>query len=201
MNLPNKKNYAVYIGRFQPFHQGHLACVGEGLAMADTLIILIGSVDQPRSQKNPWSYKERRQMIRASLTQEQNSRVKIAALRDYHDDRQWVKAVQKRVKNMAQGRGSIVLIGHARDGSSYYLSRFPDWELKELPEYKKINATQIRRDLIRHGEIQNVSQPVAEKIRHFLKGKTFRALVSNTATGNTCSDVLDRNINKIADAI
>lgn len=36
-------DFTVFIGRFQPFHHGHLAVVREGLNQADKMIVLIGS--------------------------------------------------------------------------------------------------------------------------------------------------------------
>lgn len=47
-------DFTVFIGRFQPFHAGHLKVVQEGLKQADKLILLIGSAWQPRNTRNPW---------------------------------------------------------------------------------------------------------------------------------------------------
>ncbi len=190
--------YAIYIGRFQPFHQGHLACVHEGLKIANRIIILIGSVNQPRSQKNPWDYKERRRMVRASFCKEQNQRIAIAGVRDYNDDRKWIKSIKTTVNRITQmGSDSIVLIGHIRDDSSYYLENFPNWDLVELPEYQTINATQIRKQILAAGDIQSVTRPVADKIRHFINSNTFKALVNNTPTNNTCPAILDGTLDAI----
>ena len=188
--IVKKYDYAVYIGRFQPFHQGHLACVREGLAIADKLIILVGSVNQPRSQKNPWNYKERHRMIRAALNQKQQP-IYITGVRDYNHDLHWAKAIKKAVNKIANiGNESIALIGHNRDASSYYLTRFPDWQLESLPEYQNISATIIRNRLIKQGDIQSVTRPVADYIRH-LGTNTFKALVNNTPTDKTYPDNMD----------
>jgi bifunctional NMN adenylyltransferase/nudix hydrolase len=45
----------ICIGRFQPFHWGHLALVHAALDQGQRVIILLGS-DQSRSlQQNPWT--------------------------------------------------------------------------------------------------------------------------------------------------
>ena len=39
----------VFIGRFQPFHLGHLAVIRRGLAEARHVLVLVGSAHRPRS--------------------------------------------------------------------------------------------------------------------------------------------------------
>ena len=43
MSETKEFDFAVFIGRFQPFHQGHLQVIQSGLEQADKLIVLIGS--------------------------------------------------------------------------------------------------------------------------------------------------------------
>jgi bifunctional NMN adenylyltransferase/nudix hydrolase len=43
----------VFIGRFQPFHAGHLAVVQHALSQSDRVLLLCGSARQPRSTRNP----------------------------------------------------------------------------------------------------------------------------------------------------
>ena len=78
----------IYIGRFQPFHRGHLHMVQGALAHADHLIILCGSADVARSSRNPWTVAEREAMIRAALTPEENARITLRPIHDdpYHDE-------------------------------------------------------------------------------------------------------------------
>ncbi|MGH1560634.1 adenylyltransferase/cytidyltransferase family protein [Caulobacter segnis] len=40
-------DYLVLIGRFQPFHNGHLAVLRHALRLADKVIVLVGSAGQP----------------------------------------------------------------------------------------------------------------------------------------------------------
>ena len=63
-------DYLIYIGRFQPLHQGHLRTIGQALELAAKLIIIVGSARQSRSYENPWSFAEREQLIRACLPAE-----------------------------------------------------------------------------------------------------------------------------------
>jgi len=76
-------DYLVFIGRFQPFHLGHQQVVLDALKLSHKVIILIGSVHQPRSVRNPWSYQERESFIRQSFSKEQNERIVLAPLQDF----------------------------------------------------------------------------------------------------------------------
>jgi len=57
----------LFVGRFQPFHKGHLATVNYALARVETLIIAIGSAQKSFEQRNPFTAGERMAMIRSSL--------------------------------------------------------------------------------------------------------------------------------------
>ncbi len=60
-------NKALYIGRFQPFHLGHLDAIKQALAQNDFLYIGIGSTQANFRPNNPFTTGERFQMIEAAL--------------------------------------------------------------------------------------------------------------------------------------
>lgn len=145
-------DFLVFIGRFQPFHKGHLAVVEAGLQQAGHLIVLCGSSHQPRSTRNPWRWQEREQMLRASLPDAVQSRVLVAPLMDApYNDEQWVRNVQATVNGLVAAHHRlphkvprIGLIGHRKDHSSYYLNLFPQWGSAQVENYAGINATALR---------------------------------------------------------
>jgi nicotinamide-nucleotide adenylyltransferase len=53
----------LLIGRFQPFHNGHLSLIEQVAADVDELIIGIGSAEKSHSVRNPFTGGERLQMI------------------------------------------------------------------------------------------------------------------------------------------
>ncbi|WP_254838726.1 nicotinamide-nucleotide adenylyltransferase [Natronomonas marina] len=56
-----------YIGRFQPFHQGHYAMVERISQEVDELVVGIGSADQSHTVRNPFTAGERIMMITKAL--------------------------------------------------------------------------------------------------------------------------------------
>jgi nicotinamide-nucleotide adenylyltransferase len=57
----------LFVGRFQPFHLGHLATVKFALGKVEELVIVIGSAQKSHEMSNPFTAGERIQMIKDSL--------------------------------------------------------------------------------------------------------------------------------------
>lgn len=57
----------IFIGRFQPFHLGHLVTVKYALEKVDELVVVIGSAQISHESRNPFTAGERIQMIKSSL--------------------------------------------------------------------------------------------------------------------------------------
>lgn len=140
-------NLAVFIGRFSPFHNEHLNVLKQGLKLADKVLIVIGSSTSATNIKNPFTFLERLQMIRESLSREENDRVIIRPVSDYfHNDNQWVAAIQNIVAETAEG--NVCLLGSYKDASSYYLNLFPQWDFKPQKAITPMDATTIREAIL-----------------------------------------------------
>lgn len=143
MSEPGINDLAVLIGRFQPFHCGHLALLENALQLAPRAIVVVGSARGPRLAKNPFTAEERIDAIQASLTAEQRSRVGFITMRDYYDEPRWAAAVKAAVAR--EHSGSVALVGFRKDDTSSYLSLFPEWREMALPRQAPIDATALRR--------------------------------------------------------
>ena len=85
------------IGRFQPFHLGHLDAVLFGLARTENLFICIGSSNKSNERKNPFSAEERREMIVTSIEPSIVDRIKIFDVPDVGDHEKWTFEIDKTV--------------------------------------------------------------------------------------------------------
>ena len=123
----------VFVGRFQPFHLGHLHVVRSALQSLDRLLVVIGSAHQPRGLAHPFTAEERGEMILACLTPEERARVMWVAVEDSCDDvPSWVeeiRALAARARSTWFGdvQVPVALVGHEKDHTSYYLGLFPEW--------------------------------------------------------------------------
>ncbi len=82
------------VGRFQPFHKGHLAVIRECLGKCDELIVVIGSAEESHTMRNPFTAGERFQMILSCLTQEERLRILIVPIRDVNRYSVWVNHLE-----------------------------------------------------------------------------------------------------------
>ena len=156
------KNYhfAVFIGRFQPYHNGHHHIISQGLQRAEKIIILCGSAHLPVSHRNPWSFQQRKTMILNSFTKDEAERITVLPLMDSpYNDAIWSQSVQTIVNGVVQALNTmphntprIALIGHSKDHSSFYLKMFPQWESIEVDNLDGLNATNLRDDYFKHAE-------------------------------------------------
>jgi bifunctional NMN adenylyltransferase/nudix hydrolase len=185
-------DFLVFIGRFQPWHKGHLSVVESALAQAEHVIVLCGSAHQPRSIRNPWSFDERVAMIQGSVIRQDAKRLHIAPLMDsLYNDEAWVKNVQMTVNGIAtayhpypQRAVKIGLIGHTKDKTSYYLNLFPQWASVAVPNYKGLSSTPIRETLFQKGSIPNddaLPANVDQYIREFVETDPFTVIKDESA--------------------
>lgn len=133
---------AVLIGRFQPFHLGHLALLRQALTIAPRVVVVVGSAFQARTPRNPFSWQERQETILQSLSPEEQARVMCLPMRDFYDPERWSRAVRQAVDAMEPG--AVTVVGHFKDDTSNYLSGFDGWHLQPLPRQHTIDATAIR---------------------------------------------------------
>jgi len=151
-------DFAVYIGRFQPFHNAHFETVKFGLQQAKRLLVVIGSDHQARTIKNPWTTDERIAMVSNALSREELSRVTFVPVKDHrYNDNLWIAAVQQAISEATAADDDdetptkdrdIVLVGNPKDASSFYLRLFPQWTFVQAPlisiSTSVVNATKIR---------------------------------------------------------
>ncbi|MDG6937846.1 MAG: adenylyltransferase/cytidyltransferase family protein, partial [Nitrososphaerota archaeon] len=57
----------LLVGRFQPFHLGHLEAVKYALREVDYLYVVVGSAQRSHERDNPFTAGERIAMIKAAL--------------------------------------------------------------------------------------------------------------------------------------
>lgn len=88
---------ALFIGRFQPFHKGHLEVVREMAGQVDKLIIAIGSAQESHTLEDPFTAGERHLMISESLDKEGISNYFLIPIVDINRYSVWVAHVRSLV--------------------------------------------------------------------------------------------------------
>jgi nicotinamide-nucleotide adenylyltransferase len=84
---------ALFIGRFQPFHKGHLKVIQNASNQYNEVIIGIGSSQYGHTLDNPFTSDERKQMIQKSLKKIDVNNYKIIFIPDIHNPPKWADHV------------------------------------------------------------------------------------------------------------
>ena len=89
-------NRGLYVGRFQPFHLGHLDAIKHALKEVDELVIVIGSAQYSHNANNPFTAGERLVMVHQALLEAgvDDSTFWIVPVPDVHLHMLWVSAVE-----------------------------------------------------------------------------------------------------------
>lgn len=103
---------ALFIGRFQPFHNGHLWGLKQSFEKAEKIIIGIGS-SNISDENNPIKVKARRQMLTKVIEREKwgDRIVEIIELPDT-TDAQWVINVKREIEKMGYSPAETLVIGN-----------------------------------------------------------------------------------------
>ena len=89
-------NRGLYVGRFQPFHSGHLEAIQYVLKEVTELVVVIGSAQYSHNIKDPFTAGERLVMVRRALKEAavDYSRLWIVPVPDVHLHMLWVSALE-----------------------------------------------------------------------------------------------------------
>lgn len=168
-------DYLVFIGRFQPYHSGHHHVATEALKLAKNVIFIIGSSQRPRCIRNPLKDYERIAIIRSAFKEEDQARLIFAPQVDYtYNDDRWIASIQELVQTAIHFDGeepdasNVGLIGYDKDHTTYYLRKFPQYELVGITPKNELNATDLREVLFftpeRYSEQYYISKNHRDKI-------------------------------------
>lgn len=144
-----KYKIALFIGRFQPFHKGHLYSLKKCLEIAEKVTIVVAKSNVAGTKDDPWDYKLRKMMVcevvRAKML---DTRVeKIVSCPDNPSDTVWLGEIIKRA-----GRFDVVV-----SNNEWVLSIFKEAEYhvveSGLHNREELEGIKIR-EMMRAGDEQ-----------------------------------------------
>jgi nicotinamide-nucleotide adenylyltransferase len=133
--------YGILVGRFQPFHLGHLKAVKFAMSKVDMLWIIIGSAQKSHEPRNPFTAGERLAMIKITLDVEKVNPKKWLAVpvNDVNDHSRWTDHI-----DMLIPRYDIVF---TNDPFSTMLFKKHKKRVVKVPMLKRkfLSGTEVRR--------------------------------------------------------
>ena len=133
---------ALFIGRFQPFHDAHLVDVKKILKECDEVIIAVGSSQEKNTLENPFSYSERKRMIESVLKKNKIKNYKIYPVPDLYNDKKWVDYIKK----------NLPKYDYVYSGNQWTLRCFKrhDSKVKKIRLIRGISSTIVRNMIIKN---------------------------------------------------
>jgi len=168
----------LIIGRFQPFHLGHLTIIKKYYSKGYFIKIGLGSVQTDNEIKNPFTARERDEMIRIALDHEGIKHYAIYHIPDILSDEDYPHHVSKIV-----GHFDVLFTGNplVRETFLNYKKQFnKKFILNTFNENKDrikgINATTIRKKWLNSNSRKGLPQVVFEYLKNVLASDRLREM-------------------------
>ena len=83
----------LLIGRFQPFHLGHLKALQFALSKVDKLWVGLGSSNKPVERNNPFTAEQRKEMILSSIDDLMKEKILLYFIPDMDNHIKWIEKI------------------------------------------------------------------------------------------------------------
>ncbi len=134
---------SLVIGRFQPFHIGHLRMIECAASESDHVVVGIGSSNRSGTAENPFTAEEREEMVRRSLATAVG--YSFERIPDFGDAGKWIGWIRENI--------SFDVFMTNSETEERIFSR-AGFRVKPLPFYKRdiYSATAVRKAIVSGGD-------------------------------------------------
>lgn len=156
----------LFVGRFQPFHNGHLFAVKWILEREEEVVVAIGSPQHSHTARNPFTLGERIEMVTAALRDEGLlDRVYIAAVPDTNGVHSlWVPLVEACTPRFERVYTNDKLTRLLFEERGYPVHPIP------LHDRERLEGTRIRRLIAEAGDWRGLVPPAVARLIEELNG-------------------------------
>ncbi len=161
-----KSRVGLLVGRFQPFHNGHLAAVRYALKEVGYLYIVVGSAQRSHERDNPFTAGERIMMIKAALDEAKVDarRWMLIPINDAQSHSVWTATLRSTVP-----RFDIVF---SNDSLTIRLLKEEGIRVTPIPYLNRgeYSATNIRTRILERKDWETLVPPAVERMVKDLDG-------------------------------
>ncbi|TAJ44243.1 nicotinamide-nucleotide adenylyltransferase [Methanofollis fontis] len=164
---------AFYIGRFQPYHNGHQSVMERIAPLVDEIVIGVGSAQLSHEVNNPFTAGERLMMIAAAL-REIGVSYHAVPIEDLRRNALWVSHVYSMTPyfDVVYSNNPLVIRLFSESGK----------KVQTLPMYRRetLSGTEVRRRMLAGEDWRSlVPDPVAAVIDEIGGAERLRAISSS----------------------
>jgi nicotinamide-nucleotide adenylyltransferase len=166
-----------YIGRFQPYHEGHHAMVDRIREDIDELVVGIGSADQSHTVRNPFTAGERIMMITKALAGFEMTTYAVP-IEDLNRNSVWVSHVQSMSPNFDVAYSNNPLVVRLFEEAGIEVRQSPMFQREEF------EGTEIRTRMAAGDDWTSlVPRTVAEVINEIEGVERIRRITETDTNG------------------
>jgi len=141
------KKTALAVMRLQPMHEGHKILIEKMLELCDDVIIAVGSAQESRTDKNPFSYEERKKMLLDVFPDSKTLSIIPLADIGAKSKKEWTDYLIKELKKNSLPSPTHYFSGSKEDADWYTQT---GWDIIIVDRFtvgKGISATKIRENM------------------------------------------------------
>ncbi|MFC7185982.1 nicotinamide-nucleotide adenylyltransferase [Halorubrum yunnanense] len=171
-----------YIGRYQPFHDGHRHMVEEIAAEVDELVLGIGSAGDSHTTRNPFTAGERVMMVTKAV-EELDATTYVVPIEDLDRNSVWVSHVQSMTPRFDVAYSNNPLVVRLFEEAGV--------EVRQSPMFRRdvLEGTELRERMIRGRDWTDlVPDAVVDVIREVDGVERIRRIAETDAKGAEPSD-------------
>ncbi|MBZ6495406.1 MULTISPECIES: nicotinamide-nucleotide adenylyltransferase [Natrinema] len=162
-----------YIGRFQPFHNGHRSMVEQIAADVDELVLGIGSADDSHTVRNPFTAGERIMMITKSLV-DYDLVTYAVPIEDLERNSVWVSHVQSMSPDFD--------VAYSNNPLVIQLFREADIDIRQSPMFNRevLEGSEVRERMINDGDWESLVPDAVVEVVDEIDGLERIQMVSDS---------------------
>jgi nicotinamide-nucleotide adenylyltransferase len=175
----------LFIGRFQPFHLGHMATIKFALNYVEELVVVIGSAQKSHEIRHPFTAGERIQMINNSLNAEKDvdaRRILLIPIADVDVHSLWTHHLDILVPTYT------VVFTNDSFTRLLFKERCIEVIQPKLHRREELSATEVRRRIANGGDWRRLLTPqtidIIESINGIDRIKTLFATQAHNRTSH-----------------
>ncbi len=162
---------ALFVGRFQPLHKGHLHIISQALRDNERLVVVVGSAQEKNTLENPLSTEERMRMIEGALGAMGLSNVVLVPLEDFNNNEKWLSELLSRTPLF-----EVVYAGDNKATEELFSQA--GFRVVTHPRYRGISSSAIRERILRGEDWEHM---VPASVLDFLRSIGFEDRLKSLA--------------------